>query len=475
MASNIYLVPGIGGETVYLTGVGGANGGYTGSGTPWQLQTTSPYQIGMSDIDGRWTPQAPQANLVFGGGPPFRSGQALHFKNFPNVTETVTIQGYASSYDNAVALRRLLYQVLNTRVRGVPTLLAVQPNGSTNTAYAEIYSADIQESERFLNDEARLPTKLIRLLVTWVRSPWFGRGPSDGDGGAIVNGATVNNTGTGTPDNLETFSTVTGELNYEGQPAHIQIAPGQVGPYTIFYVAVVHRRTYDTTGAGALSTSSTTGTQTALGSLTVADPMSIEGLKIRVLFRFTNNTSNVQVRVEMRANTSGTTLYTGPWITPTSGSATLYDMGEVPIDAIKQAWGGAAANGQFYIGYRSTNGASATTTLGYTEVLSYYTFARVDASGVTSSGANAKLRLIGYHIDGTNRAFLPLNTPTAVITSSSTTVYDVCTLRGSYPLAIEGGKLYVAWMKAGNVHATTDTATVSVNYAPLWLTLRGGG
>ena len=461
MASNIYLQSG--GVSYYLSGTNRTD--YSGSGTPWTSQSTTPYTIGNSDEP--YTPQVPQASLVFGGGPPFRSGQSLHYRNFPNVTETITIQCYGSTYDNAVALKQKLYQILHSTVTGHPCRLIVQPNGSTNIGATEIYSADIQEDPRFINSERA--SFVARLKVTWVRAPFFAVGPSDSDE-TIISNVSFNNTGTGSPDNVDAFTSFSGELQNEGQPTIVTVVPSGAGPFTIFYLSTIQSRTYSTTGAAALSTSSTTGTQTALNAPTITNAMTALGVKARCLMRFTNNTSNVQIRVEVRANTSGTLLYAGKWITPTSGSATLYDMGEIPLDVFRKGFPGTSTL-QLYIGYRSTNGSSATTTLGYNEFLLYYDFCRVDTN-ISSSGSNTHLRLYSYPV--TTRLFLPYAAPIAVATNSSSAIFDDATVRGTFPRAINGASFYVAWMQANNVHATTDGASVSVRQAPLYLTLRGG-
>jgi len=459
MASNIYLQSG--GVNYYLSGTKRTK--YPGSGTPWTTQAGTPFAIG--DNDDHYTPQAPPAALVFGGGAPFRNGQSLHYRTFPNVTEQITIQCYGSTYDNAVALKQKLYQILNPTVTGHPCRLVVQPNGSTNAAATEILSADVQEDPRFIGTERA--SFIARCRVTWVRRPFFAVGPSDSDETVIAN-VSFNNTGTGSPDNIDAFTSFSGELQNEGQPTIVTVIPG-AGPFTIFYIATIQSRTYSTTGAAALSTSSTSGTQTALNAPSITNAMTALGVKARSLMRFTNNTSNVQIRVEVRANTSGTLLYAGKWVTPTSGSATLYDMGEIPLDVFRAGFPGTSTL-QLYIGYRSTNGSSATTTLGYNEFLLYYDFCRVDAN-VSSSGSNTHLQLYSYPRN--SRLYLPYAAPMAMVTNSSSAIFDDATVRGSFPRAINGASLYVAWMQAGNVHATTDGASVSVRQAPLYLTLRG--
>jgi hypothetical protein len=149
MAINIWLISG--GANYHLAGGSALQTPYSGSGTPWTAQTTSPYELSLNDATGNiWVPLAAPAQAIYGGGPPFRIGQSLVTKSWANVTETVGVQLRATTHNNAVFLLRQLRQILNTALYSVPCVLAVQPDGSTNIAYYEIYNADIQELPNYV-------------------------------------------------------------------------------------------------------------------------------------------------------------------------------------------------------------------------------------------------------------------------------------------------------------------------------------
>ena len=465
MASNIYVYLPAGSPTNYYLS-GRSRLPYSGSGTPWTSQATTPYSIAMNDVIGHWEPQSAQAQLIMSGGLHFIAPGSPRplYKAYPNITEPIPIQIYASTYDNAVFLKQQLWKLLNNYFGGPPCVLALQPNGSTNTGYTEIYSADIQENGRFINEEAGLG--ILRCTVTVVRRPFWG---VISNGETSLQSQTFTNTGATSGDTVAYGASPSGDLVIEGQPTTIGFIPAQ--NTAVVFLASVIANTYSTTGAAALSTSSTTGTATALNAPTLnSTTYNSDRIKLRSLMRFSNNTSNVQIRVEVKNTASGTVFYAGPWLTPTNtGGTTLMDMGHIPIDAIRRT--NTQGTLQLYIGYRSTNGASATTTLTHNELLEYYEFCRVDTS-LVAAGNPTTLNVRSFFAD-TSRPVLPLPTATAYSATNST-LYDVAVLRGTPPMLHSGAKLYCAWMRPSYVHTTTDTASVTVSHAPLWTSFRGG-
>src|SRR5262249_27246940 len=144
--------------------------------------------------------------------------------------------------------------------------LIVTPQGATNIMYAEIYSATVQEDVTWLNPTGGFGE--FHATITWTRSPFFGMVSA---GETLLNGVTFTNTGTGVNNNTQAFATGSGDLIYEGQPLNIFT---NVYSQTAarFYLGSVKSRTYDTTSAGAYSTTSTTGVNVAGASEIVTDP-----------------------------------------------------------------------------------------------------------------------------------------------------------------------------------------------------------
>jgi hypothetical protein len=461
MASDIYIfVPAASPVYYYLSGPKTA---WQGTGTPWTSQTASPYALAMNDVTGIWTPQVAPAQPIWAGGPPYGFGADLIGRGYGNVIETFPLQIYIRMGfpDDAIQLKNQLWRALNSALTAAPCVLAIRPHGTTRTTYYNIWRADIQETEGFIGEEAGMG--VMRCRVTWERSP-FGGYLSDG----VSQGATSLTDNGSSSANLLTYSTSTdyGDMRDQGQPMEIVFAPDQ--QTSLIYLATVESATYSTTGAAALSTSSTTGTQTALNAPSLGT-LIYHRAKARVMMRFSNNTANVQIRVEMRANSGGTTLYVGKWITPTASVASIIDMGKIPLHLFREGRP-ATQTMQLYIGYRSTNGASATTTLTYNELLIYYEFCRIDATITPASNPDY---LAIYPVrGGTNIPVLPRLTPTVATYTSGNAVYDTAVLRGTAPKWRSGKKLWAAWQRSGG-HTTTDTADVTVEYSPLWNTLRG--
>lgn len=478
MASNIWLISTIEGSATsyYLSRTG--IGSYTGSGTPWTAQSTTPYEIAMNDIVGRWTPQAPPSQGLYSGGPPFINGEHLVYRSYGNVTENVPIQMYASSHDNAVALMRQLRQILKAALYSVPCVLAVQPDGSTNIVYYNIHDGDVQEDERFINDEER--HNLIRARMTITRSFTGGRLSS---GETLISGATYANTGTGGTDNLAAYSAGAGELIYEGQPLNLDITCTTASSsIASLYLASVYSRTYDASGAGTGSTSSTiSGALVGSTSGTSLDAALSRQVHLRVLGRFSNIDVNARVYIEVNLAGSGR-IYLSPVIAGNAATA-LLDFGYVDLSLYRDI--PSLTSLQIDTGVRvlSSNGSSASATLSYLEFLLYYTFCTLEHnSGLAAQGAT--LLRVGQFTVVTNRPCLPLQRPIAhgISTSTGRPRIGVAPIRGTPPQYFNGASLYAGWNRTSssgitgpNDHRTTDQMTVTATHAPLWRTLRGGG
>lgn len=456
-----------GGTTYYLEG----GGEYAGSGTPWTVVSTSPYEIAMNDVAGSmYTPLAATRQEVYGGGPPFRNGQSLIYDSYGNVTETLVIQCRATSHDNAATLLQQLRRILNTALFSTPCQLVIQPNGATNAVYFDIYGADVQEDARFINQEAGATVAghaLIRAVVTWRRSPHGGPLSS---GETLINAATFNDTGTGSPDNVEAFSTGTGELINEGGPLNIKFRPTTAAsnPTTI-YLASINTRNYV---ASTLSSTTALTTFQSMGGPSIPNSallLTNRGLKVRVIGRFSAMSANAELCLQygQGQQTRG--------VIPGVGNATLVDFGQLAFPDLFLASVATTAPFGFTMLVRSTNGSAVAVTLGYVEMLFYYDFCKIAFTSGIDVSLSEYLYIDSFVIKSGYGA-LPRPRANAWIYSSADLPNYACVLRGTPPRYYSGASLYVAWTKtAGDLHATTYAAAVSAFHAPLFKTLRGNG
>lgn len=455
MPSSIFITD-ADGTTYHLAGTGAS---YTGSGSPWTSQATSPYQLSMNDRTPVWTPTA---------APPL---VALDGRGLGPVEEAVGLQMYASSHDNAVALLRLLRRALNTATLTRPCILGVQPDGASQTVYYEILSATVQETTDFINQEAAVGTKILRATITWVRSPLGGRLSS---GETLINGVSVSNTGTGSPDNVESLgSSGTGEHYPEGGPLNVRITPSAGSPLGEIFLSTVASRTFTDTN-NSLVTSSTTGTTITTGSISAATFVTTRGVRGRLLFRITNASSTLEVRTVVSGSSSTNPLYTSPWVRASpsgSGVNVLLDMGGFLPRYLWQEGQASTTNLTFSVEARSTTGAATTGVLDYWEYLVYYTFCAV----TRSSGASNLTTVVEQFYERSGRPAIPR--PLTAYTHTSGTFEFVERVRGRPPIYLPSASLYVAWRGTvtQNEHTTSQTATLTATHAPLFYTLRGGG
>lgn len=480
MASNIWLIAADGVNTVYF--LSGLTGKYTGSGTPWTTQANSPFVLANNDATGNvWTAQAAQTQAIYGGGPPYRIGASLIAKGWGNVTETVGLQIRATTHDNAVFLLRRLRQVLNTALFTLPCRLAVQPDGATNVAYYEIYHADVQELPNYIWEKAN-NLFTLRVAVTWTRSAFGGLLTT---AETAISAQTFANTGTGTPDNVVGYNTMSGDLIHEGQPLNVVFAPANVAGRSLarLYLASYFSRTYSTVAGAPFSTSSTTGvtfyTHTNWNATSV---LTNRGIKPRQVLRCSSApSSNLQLRIRMffAAASLGVPFYTGPWFTPLA-SSWYVDCGTFPTDVIRRSKDLTSQSIIFQLQGRSTNGSSASISPTYLEQLLYYDWCRLDqgtAGLLTTDGTN--YLLVDQFAEQSQAALLPHYPGLALSVLTTTPADEVWTVRGTLPRYYEGAGLYAAWQDQNSTtpadleHTTTRQATVTVTHAPLYRTLRG--
>lgn len=423
-------------------------------------------------IRNRWPLGVADPQPIMSGGPPFSSvGARPLYLGYDNVTETIPINVLGSSHENAVTKLQELKRALNTTLFSMPALLSILPTGSSTIMYSEILFATVRElTDDSGSFDAWEGTIEIDAEITWVRAPFF----SPAGLTVLQNGLTFTNAGTGANNNTQSLGSPAGDLIYEGSPLNIKIDPVTGGQY--FYLATVYQRTYDTSGAGSASTSSTTGINFFVNGTPGTDPARTrQGLRLRVMLRTTTISAKCQVRVAIAAYDTANTVWVGPWVSAGSTGATQIDAtpSGVPLDMIR---GSAFSTGELTakLQFRSTDGTSVTLNLHSVEYLLYYTFCRIDA---TASVATSDYLQIEQANNVNGSAFVP-SPPRAYVVFENAGAFglgDICDVRGSLPRAISGASLYLSWMQASYVFLGTDTAVVTTNHLPLFRSLRGSG
>lgn len=445
---------------------------YTGTGTPWTSQATTPFRLSMNDGTGPdYTPQAPQPSPVLSGAALFRTGADLILEGFPPKQETMGVQIYGTSHDTAVAALQALRRILSVVAASSPVVLEVRPQGASNSVYFEVLSAVVQETPDFLNKE--VDSSKIRAQITWTLNPLGGRG----SGETLINAVSMGNTGTGSPDNLESLGTSgTGDMIYAGGPLNITSTPGTWSSSTTEHLfATVFSRDY-LANSTSLTTSSTTGAVAinGVGFANTLDAFVVRrNLRGRILARITGTSTNLEIRARL-GSYLGLNWHTGPWVrapTASGGSALLLDLGRFDPGFIYRVSTSSGATRALYVSIdsRSTNGSSATGTMASMEALFYYTFGGVYVNSLTSGS----VRVESYADVGSVVALPRPVSAHHVVSNNWAGAYP---FRGRPPVYIAGAGLWVA-MRDGStwVSSTSATTTVTATHAPLFHTLRGNG
>jgi hypothetical protein len=447
MANSYYFID-PGGTNYYLSGT--TNAAYTGSGTPWTAQTTTPYSLGMNEVTGqRWTPQVQPLDAYYG-------------------TLALPLQMQGNSHDNAVILKQTLARLLNTADFTQPLSFAVQPDGSTNVAYYAVYGGLIQETPGFINDEQG--NNLLRAIVTLkVSARSTIRVNTNGE--TVINAVSMGNKGTGAPDDMEAYSAGSGDLlsTREGQPLNLYATFSASADKV--YLATAKDRQY-MERADSLVTSSTTGVSVALTTVDCSTLMTSQGVNARILGRITSPSSNLETAMVVQTESGSTIIYQSPWISVDPTTSTLFDYGRIPIGIFRLAY---RTNPTIYLSLsiRSTNGSATSGTLDYVETLFYYEFCRLDGSIFNSTVEALQIRQFS---DSLNVPAVPFRTPRAFATTNTLagTFREILTVRGMLPKVHTGCSLYLSWHDETTLtHTTTRTATVTAYNSPQWHTFRG--
>lgn len=472
MPSNTRLIDSAG-TAYYLSGPGTP---YSGTGTPWTAQATSPIELSMNEKTGQsYTPKAPERVEIYGGGPPFRVGSDLISRGYGNVTEEFGLQVRGSTHDDAVAVVRLIKRVLKQATRTRPVVLAYQPNGATNVLYFEIYGGTMQESPSFTNEEAGVTPKLIRATVTWVRSPFGSHLKAAGtQPETLLSAYTIGNSPTTSPSNLVSMGTSgSGDLITEGSPTYIRM--GQIttalNDAVIWLASVAARQT--TALGGAASTTSTTGaTLAAPSGITFSSISSNPLLQLMLFVRVASMDAIAQIRVEV-LSTSGVLFYTSNWISRDSFATTgsLLYMGSVDFSRLVRS--GFTVQLNFIIFIRSVTGGVANINATYIEYLEGDSICKIKG-GVNILSTGDRMHLDQYQ-GITGSVTTPLAATAYVAASTKATSPAPSVLTGIAPLYISGRSLWIGWEGRSTGHSTSAQMALDLYHAPQYETLRGNG
>lgn len=476
MAADIRLIAS--GTTYYLinsTGVPSAGGAATGA-------STTPYMV-LDD---------PDAGFVWGLNTPPRPPTPFGSSSFgwPDVTDQpmyIAIAG--TNHDTVASNVRQLYQIFNRAFYDKPVQLYFSPNGATSPIYFNIIDAQID----LVNDQVNPFSGVVNSVVarvTITRSPFGGRLTTPE---TLINAVSFANAGTGAPDNVDAFTTGSGDMIYEGSPCNYLITTTSAGGGDNVHrviLASITTRTYMTPGSPNWNTSGTT--YATGGSITVSSALDLSGLadnsrlRLRIHGLISAQTGNYELRWGLAmAASSGGTIYSPviPKINGDGHTVRYADSGPMPVtfQALKSL---TDYTSNLFLQIRSTDGAATTGTLASVEVLLYYDYCDVHVTDnvLGSSGVTQYTMSVTSFAEASGEVLVPLPYPQAFDYRTSTGVIQGWgEIRGTVPRYYSGASLYVrlldaAGLTSGIVYASTSrTMTVTATHAPQYRLLRGAG
>lgn len=411
---------------------------WNGSGTPWTDAATTPFEIAMNDVTGqRWVPQEATSTTVFAGSQPIPRS----YQSYPNVTEPIPIQIRATTHDNAVALLRLLKQELQAVSYRSPMLFVFYPDGATNPAVTEIYSASISVNPRFINDENS--RGLLRCTIMVERAPLF---TNQSDVTSVFSSTSANNASN------HALPSPTGDLYHEGQPLNFAITPSNFtsSGMSKVYLASCKTPFASTSQAGSRSTGS------YVIQVNDTNPWVNDfRLRMRVLQRYSAGSGVVQLYVNGIAYSEQIAV----------SGASYVDFGDYPVDVLRENDGSVQIAVTMHV-------LSGSVTLVNTTFVPYYDWCTIAPTmpNLTSSP------LIVRSFRGTSptsRPRLPLPAPQAYFNAAGVALIPVPII-GTVPRTYPSSRLFIAFHRADGTFNASDTATLSATTVPLFLSFRGG-
>lgn len=413
---------------------------WNGSGTPWTDPSTTPIGIGMADATGpRWIPQESVPNSVFAGQLPI----ARSYQSYPNVQEPpIPIHIRATTHDAAVAVLRMLKQELQSVSYRSPAVLVLQPDGATNAACSEIYSASFAINPLFTNDENG--HELLRTTLTIERHPFFTNQSSTT---SVFSSTSANNASS------HALPTPTGDLYYEGQPINYSITPSNFAASGMSKVYLASCKTPFTTTSQA----GNRGTGTYAIQVNDINPWVNDfRLRMRILQQYSAGSGVVQLYVEGVGYSERITV----------NGASYVDLGDFPVDVLRENDGSTQITVRMIV-------VSGSVTLANTTFVPYYDWCTI-APTVPESYAGSELIVRSFRgTSPTSRPRLPLTAPQAYFNVSGVALVPAPII-GTVPRIYPSSRLFIAFHRANGTFNSSDTVSLSATTVPLFLSFRGG-
>lgn len=449
----------------WLNNIGGIHlvnqsGTPTAGGSPYAWSTT-PLATGEG-----WMPEVAEPKDIYRGSVPFSNVITLADQSYENVNDTIPINIVGTTSDEVADILQELKTTLAKASKRRPVMWKLQPHGATNMIYAEIYSGSVKE--HVTNGQSPIEGFYdIEGEIKVTRTPFF----AVQDLQVIASALAIGN-GAAASSNLVSFGLLDGDLANEGQPINIQFnKPASQVAAKVTLASVVKRVATTITSTLTGVTSQTGTTFTASAAIDVSELRSYDGVALRLMARIKTITNPAKVQVMATIQTStGNTLWIGPWVDlAANATAQLIDLRGTSLDAIRSPLT-TAQTIKIQCSLRSIDGTSVTATLDYIEtLLAYSDVAIIESSGL---GASQHYWLFGaQNLSG--GGWLPVSRPRGGIFDSSDLTIQGIGIKGTLPLARADASLYIAWQEADGGHTATDTATITINHAPLYQTLRG--
>lgn len=395
---------------------------YSGSGTPWTSEATSPVEIAMNEVTGEtFRITVPTPGPIINGALPFAVGteQAIAV-TLPLRTVTIPIQLHATTRTNLMDLRR----ILERRITVAPELSVGGENRlivsyASRAVQMNIISGSFQDDGRFLNEESSIGLMLRGVLTLQC--------VVGEDTTPTSISATVNNPTTQAWPSFGDYAQSIGDpaaysfLNFTTDPAARRIFLAAIGGTVA-------------TDSGALAESvATVSTAYVTSTGFVVNPA--DGSTRRVFAIVTNASANLR----LRAITD--TGIVGQEITPrTQAGAQIVDLGTLAV-------GNEVTN--FLVQYRSSTGGATTGTLVRLRAISYVDYCvieRTNAVVLSQIDVDTEYTPPGDGIPISIRGRVPR-------------AYMINALAGT-------GSFWAIW-ETNNVYNSAETATIIASSRPL--------
>lgn len=424
----------------------------------------------LAMLNDQWTMQPAIPKSVYAGGPPIYDGATLAYENFDNTQQTIPFSISGSSHDNTASIMRQIRQVLAGAAQTTAgILLYYQPSGATNALYYVVKTGYVIERTDTLNPAGGFAYVEADMIVTLA--PFGGRISS---GETLINAQSFTNTGSADA-NVKAFSAGSGDMIYAGGPVNYAISSFSATTCTEIWLASIAAHGYSGGIGTSLATTALASSPASASSGFITDTSITPSnrIKMRLLFRITNPSSNLRVSGRIVLSTGGIIWTSSTFVAPVAVGATkntLVDIGYAPGDYFRN--NNATTSTVFaQIMYYSTDGSTTTGTWDSCEILFYYDICKIARYFPNPTSTMDTINTSSFR-EVSNYAALPIVSPGIRARLSSGDVGG--TYVGTLPRYYSGASLWAAWMKS-SIHTSTETVTISATHGPLYNSMRGAG